>query len=90
MKAKRTPNPPLPNEVFNEILIHLKEDHQYKALTRVARVSKNTYDLVIPHLYETVVINKKNKDKIAYGHGEGSKSGLGKGESRLSQFSGGS
>jgi len=48
------------------------------------------YDLVIPHLYETVVINKKNEDKIAYGHGEGSKSGLNQGESRLCQPSGGS
>jgi hypothetical protein len=58
----------LPLEVMSLIIGCIKADKQFKTLTKLARVNKYYYDLVIPTLYETVVVNAKNRFKVIYGH----------------------
>jgi hypothetical protein len=56
----------LPNEILHEIVDLLKGDNN--TLAALVRVDRNMYDIVIPHLYDTVTITERNKVKIAYGH----------------------
>jgi hypothetical protein len=64
--------PKLPNEILDSILGLLKVDGDFSTLCSVAQANRNLYNLVIPKIYETVVINKNNPRKIAYGHGKSS------------------
>jgi len=51
------------------ILEDLKMNSEFKALTSAARASKTMYDIAIPKIYETVVVNERNRSTIGYGHG---------------------
>ena len=64
--------PTLPNEILDSILTVLEVDADYSTLCSVAQASRNMYNLAIPKIYETVVINKNNQGKIRYGHGKSS------------------
>jgi len=61
--------PILPNELLDLILNILQERGEFKSLTSVARVDRNMYDIVIPKIYQTVIVNKRNRSMIGYGHG---------------------
>jgi hypothetical protein len=68
----------LPTEIIDSILEIIKREEDFKTLCSAARVNKAMYDIVVPKIYETVVINEKNKDIVGYGHGirsTGSESG---------------
>jgi len=67
------------------ILEMLKKDGEFKALTSAARASKTMYDIVIPKIYETVVVNERNRSTIGYGHGSGA-SGTKQGKSAISGY----
>ena len=47
----------------------LRVQGDFKTLTSVARVNRNMYDIVIPKIYQTVIVNERNKSKVGYGHG---------------------
>jgi hypothetical protein len=63
--------PKLPNEIVDSILEILKIEEEFNTLTLVARASHNMYDIAIPRIYETVVVNEKNRSTVGYGHGIG-------------------
>jgi len=62
--------PTLPNEVLDSILTVLQVDGDFSTLCSVAQASWNMYEIAIPKIYETVVINKRNQRKIMFGHGK--------------------
>ena len=43
-------------------------DEQLRTLATAARISKTTYDLVIPLLYQKIRFTADNKDNFWYGH----------------------
>jgi hypothetical protein len=61
--------PKLPNEIVDSILEILKIEEEFNTLTSVARASHNMYNIAIPKIYETVVVNEKNRSTVGYGHG---------------------
>jgi hypothetical protein len=70
----------LPAELLEVIFGMVKEDKDFKTtLSSVARANRAMYNVVIPKIYETVVINDRNRSMIGYGHGSASETaGLGK------------
>jgi hypothetical protein len=58
----------LPTEIMDHIISFLKADDDLPALAAVAQVNHDMYNLAIPKLYESVTINKDNKEHIKYGH----------------------
>ena len=67
------------------ILDMLKQDGEFKALTSAARATKTMYDIAIPKIYETVVVNERNRSTIGYGHGTGA-SGTKQGKTAISEY----
>lgn len=59
----------LPREVVELVIKFIRKDRHFKTLTRLAHVNQYYYDLVIPTLYETVVVNDGNRYRVDYGHG---------------------
>jgi len=59
----------LPNELLELILNILQERGEFKTFTSVARVNRNMYDIAIPKIYQTVIVNERNRSKIGYSHG---------------------
>ena len=59
----------MPTEILDMILEMLRKDGEFKALAAAARASKTMYDIAIPKIYETVVVNERNRSTIGYGHG---------------------
>jgi len=50
-------------------------EEDYKALTSLARANRNFYNLVVPKIYETVVITARNSNIVGFGHGHGDEDG---------------
>jgi hypothetical protein len=59
----------LPNEILELILSILHTKEEFKTLVSAARVDRNMYDIVISKIYQNVIVNKRNRSKIGYGHG---------------------
>jgi hypothetical protein len=62
------PGKQLPEEIVLSILDCLRQGDEYGSLATVARANQEMYDRAIPTIYETVVINKRNRRTIGYGH----------------------
>ena len=62
--------PTLPNEIIDAILTALGVDGDYSTLCSVAQANRNMYNIAIPKIYKTAVINKRNQRKIKFGHGK--------------------
>jgi hypothetical protein len=51
----------LPVELLTRIAVVLKRDRKCSSLALLASTSSLVYDLCVPHLYETIIISKRNE-----------------------------
>lgn len=51
----------LPIELLTRIAVILKRDRKCASLALLASTSSLLYDVYIPHLYETIIISKRNE-----------------------------
>jgi hypothetical protein len=51
----------LPIELLTRIAVILKRDRKCASLALLASSSSLVYDICIPHLYETIIISKRNE-----------------------------
>ena len=58
----------LPTEIMDHIISFLKANDDLPALAAMVRVNHDMYDLAIPKLYESVTINRRNKQHVGFGH----------------------
>jgi hypothetical protein len=66
--ASPRPGKQLPTEIISLILSYLQQDGDYKSLAAVARTRRSFYDLAIPMIYESVVVNERNSSMLDYGY----------------------
>jgi hypothetical protein len=51
----------LPIELLTRIAVVLKRDRKYASLAVLASTSSLVYDVCVPHLYETIIVSKRNE-----------------------------
>jgi hypothetical protein len=60
----------LPAELVSKIITCLQHDRKYATLATMALANSTFYDLVIPKLYETIIITETNWKRLRIGHGD--------------------
>jgi hypothetical protein len=61
----------LPNELLLRIIGDLRSRREYRLLANMAQMNRNSYDVVIPTLYETITISQSNQHLLRHGHSAG-------------------
>jgi hypothetical protein len=57
----------LPTQVWSSILIHLRKKHAAAQLATMALTSRQLYDIAVPILYETIIVNRHCQKRLSFG-----------------------